>query len=194
MKEITKTSANRNRHRKQTALPPRRSAIHRILVPIDFSPASLCALDYGADRARELGATIILVHVLDPILVERRFVAPRLRAMKAETRLIKKKLLFLAKRRVATGTPVRPWLLNGEPSSAIIQAAAKTESDLIIMGSAGTKGFRRMLLGSVAHRVVRDAGCPVTIVPVPRSKNHKPPRLRLGAEGGERAAIVLMGS
>lgn len=177
-----------------TTASERRTKIRRILVPVDFSPSSLHALDYATDRAREWGASIILVHVLEPILAERRFVAPRLRTLKAEARFVKQRLLFLARKRVGTDTLVKPWLLNGEPSALILQAAAKTKSDLIIMGSVGRKGMRRLLLGSVAERVIRDADCPVTIVRAPRTQKQNPTRPGSKAARGERAAVVLMGS
>jgi adenylate kinase len=177
-----------------TPASDRGTKIRRILVPVDFSPASRYALDYAADRARDWGASIVLLHVLEPILVERRFVAPRLRTLKNEARLVKQRLLFLMRRRVGAETPVKPWLLNGEPSARIVQAAAKTGSDLIIMGSVGRKGIRRLLLGSVAENVIRKAECPVTIVRGPRPRKQKRAPLGLGTSRGERAAIVLMGS
>jgi adenylate kinase len=172
---------------------PSRTTIRRILVPVDFSPASLHALGYAADRAREWQAAIILMHVLEPIPVERRFVAPRLHTLKTEASLVKQRLLFLARTRVQAETSVQPWVLNGEPSALIPQARAKTESDLVIMGRVGRKGIRRLLLGSVAEQVIRNSKCPVTIPRAPQSQKQKPTRPGLGAGRGERAAIVLMG-
>jgi adenylate kinase len=180
-----------SKHSKVATQPAPRSVIRRILVPVDFSPASLAALDYAADRARESGAAIILLHVLEPMLAERRFVGSRLRTVKAEARFMKKRLLFLAKRRVDVATLVKSWLLNGEPGALILEAAAKAKSDLIIMGSVGKKGLRRLPLGSVAEHVIRNADCPVTIVRAPR--NQKPMQHGLGAGRGKRAAVVLMG-
>jgi adenylate kinase len=185
--------ANRSQNKMSTP-PARRTRIRRILVPVDFSPASLQALDYATDRARESGAAIILLHVLEPILAKSRFVAPRLRALKKDARRMKQRLLFLARRRVGAETPVKPWLLNGEPGALIIEAAAKTESDLIIMGSVGRKGMQRLLLGSVAERVIRNADCPVTIVRAPTAQRKKTKGPGLVANEGERVAVVLMGS
>jgi adenylate kinase len=181
--------------RSKMARPPtRRTGIRRILVPVDFSSASLAALDYAADRAREINAALILLHVVEPHLAERRFVAPRSRTLKTEVRLVKQRLLFLARTRIDAETPVKPWLLNGKPSALIIEAAAKTKSDLIIMGSGGRKGIRRLLLGSVAERVIRNADCPVTIVRAPRPLKHKSAPLGSRTGRGRRAAVVLMGS
>lgn len=204
MKQIDETTAKRSRQKKagvrkrlqsQMYTPPaRRTMIRRILVPVDFSPASLHALDYAVDRAREWSATIVLLHVLEPMLAESRFSAPRLSTLKTEVRLVKQRLLFLARKRVGARIPVKPWLLNGEAGEQILKAAERTGSDLIIMGSAGRKGLQRLLLGSVAERVVRNANCPVTIVRAPRPQKQRIKRSGWGAGFGERAAVVLMGS
>ncbi|MBK8253239.1 MAG: universal stress protein [Polyangiaceae bacterium] len=62
-------------------------------------------------------------------------------------------------------------LLTGAPAREIVWLAAHVEADLIVLGTHGRTGVRRALLGSVAERVVRTAGCPVF---VDRSKKHDP--------------------
>ncbi|MEZ4297327.1 MAG: universal stress protein [Polyangiaceae bacterium] len=62
-------------------------------------------------------------------------------------------------------------LLTGAPAREIVWLAAHVEADLIVLGTHGRTGVRRALLGSVAERVVRTAGCPVL---VERAKNHDP--------------------
>jgi nucleotide-binding universal stress UspA family protein len=57
--------------------------------------------------------------------------------------------------------PVTRHLLDGEPSRAIIRFAEAEDVDLIVMGTHGRGGLRRLLMGSVAEGVVRGAPCPV---------------------------------
>jgi len=52
----------------------------------------------------------------------------------------------------------------GEPDEAIVEAAQKNRADLIVMGCHGRTGFKRLLLGSVAERVIGRATCPVLVV------------------------------
>lgn len=171
------------------------SSIRRILVPVDFSLVSLHALSFATRQARESGAEILLLHVLDPILTQREFLTPKMRTLKAEARReIRQRLTSLAKRRV-TGDKVRAesWILDGEPGAVINEAADKGGCDLIIMGSVGRKGIGRFLLGSVAETVLREATCPVTIVPPLGRKIRKVRRESLLGEQKRGAAVVLIG-
>jgi len=52
-------------------------------------------------------------------------------------------------------------ILSGDPGAAICERAAEADIDLIVVGTSGTGGFKRALLGSVSDYVVRHAPCPV---------------------------------
>lgn len=58
---------------------------------------------------------------------------------------------------------------TGDPAEKIVALAAKVNADLVILGTHGRTGIKRLLLGSVAEKVVRLAGCPVLVV---REKKH----------------------
>ena len=60
-------------------------------------------------------------------------------------------------------------LLEGDPATAIVEAAEETGADLVVMGTSGRTGLTRLLMGSVAEEVLRHAPCPVLTVrgPVP---------------------------
>ncbi len=60
--------------------------------------------------------------------------------------------------------PARGLLWGGEPAREIVRAAEDEQVDLIVMGTYGRSGLSRLLLGSVADRVVRTAPCPVVTV------------------------------
>ncbi|MEK7715145.1 MAG: universal stress protein, partial [candidate division NC10 bacterium] len=72
----------------------------------------------------------------------------------------------------AAGIPVRWALEVGVPFEEIVKAAEKEGADMIVMGTHGRSGLNRLLLGSVAERVIRLAPCPVLTVRQPQGKEH----------------------
>jgi nucleotide-binding universal stress UspA family protein len=150
--------------------------LNTIFVPVDFSPSSLNALNFAVSLARRLGASIVLVHVLDLIYVSGRLDSRRLRSLRAEAHEDAERLLAgLAKRRVRPHVPVRHHLLKGTPSAKIVEMASRNGADLIVMGSEGRGGMKRFLVGSVAERVIHQAHCPVLFV---RKRFHCEPETR----------------
>jgi nucleotide-binding universal stress UspA family protein len=63
---------------------------------------------------------------------------------------------------------VRHVLLEGDPAAEIVRFAQDMNMDLIVMGTHGRTGLERMLMGSVAEKVMRDANCSVLVVKLPR--------------------------
>ena len=140
-------------------------AIHRILVPIDFSPDSLHALTYARDVAQRVGAELLLLCVMEPIYygAVMDFSEDLWRTSNAQLDRIATDL----KKR---GQRVRTRVQRGAPSQVIVDAAKNTGTDLIVMGTHGRTGLAHMLIGSVAERVVRTAHCPVLTVRRARRK------------------------
>lgn len=144
------------------------SRFKRLLVPTDFSPTAGIALQYAVDIA-PAGASIHVIHVVDEtgLLVaypEGMFLDPAvLRADLVES--AQRQLAdVIGKVSSATAT-VTMEVLVGRPVSAIVVEAAKTrKSDLIVIGTHGRNAFARLMLGSVAERVLRTAPCPVVTV------------------------------
>jgi len=62
--------------------------------------------------------------------------------------------------------------LEGEPASEIVRYARDAGMDLIVMGTHGRTGMERLLMGSVAEKVLRDAHCSVLVVKLPRGQTH----------------------
>ena len=139
-------------------------AIGLILVPVDFSTSSLHALDLAVALAKRFGASIKLLHVLDPMYAPGRFDATRLRSLRSDAlQDAKSKLAKLAKRHVKAHVTVRHRVLDGIAYAVIVETAAKANADMIVIGSEGRTGMRRFLVGSVAEKVIRHASCPVLI-------------------------------
>jgi nucleotide-binding universal stress UspA family protein len=62
------------------------------------------------------------------------------------------------------GVDVKAFVMSGKPAEAIIQIAGEHQADLILVGSHGRTGVERLLMGSVAERVIVLANCPVLVV------------------------------
>ncbi len=142
-----------------------------ILVPTDFSEHADQALAYAVDLATQLGATVHLVHAISvpAVGIPELGVAYSSVTMENAVDAAQKELEARAARlrdRVSLG-PVRVEV--GDARDVIDRAAETLSADLIVMGTHGRRGLRRMLLGSVAEAVVRSAPCPVLTVRTKKS-------------------------
>jgi universal stress protein A len=147
----------------------------RLLVPVDFSDASLGALEHAARLAREWDASLRIVHVVP---VDDGW----LQIGREEFRDLDKSLQEQAAhqlRAIATNLPHRIkaeiQVRIGRPAEEIAATAAETKTDLIILSTHGRTGLDRYFVGSVAERLVRLAACPVYLMPVGKKS---PPRDR----------------
>lgn len=119
----------------------------RILIASDFSTESQMALDEGLSLARRTGAAVVLVHAheaeqpgaqADPALDEAR-----------------QALAEIGESVAGTGIAISKALVTGPAADAICDAAVRMDADVVVLGTHGRTGFRRVLLGSIAERVVR---------------------------------------
>ena len=121
-------------------------AVREILVATDFSDEAEAAVHYAIDYAHRLGARLHVLHVLSQGEVE-------------VTRLLADTAAL-----AAPDVPVTVWSVAGDPAEEILRYAQAYPIDLIVVGTHGRTGFSRVLLGSVAERVVRGARSPVLTV------------------------------
>jgi nucleotide-binding universal stress UspA family protein len=140
------------------------AATQRILFATDFSPCSERALAVACSLARESGAQLILLYVLPPPIVHGELVARRQEPNYYEQ--CRKKLGELP---VPEGLRTDRLFEEGDPASVILRVAGDEKCDLIVMGTHGRTGLRRLLMGSVAENVLRKAKCPVLTVKTPFS-------------------------
>jgi nucleotide-binding universal stress UspA family protein len=136
--------------------------IHRILCPVDFSEYSLAALRQALAIARWHEADVTVLHVEDRLLQTARADA-RLRPHVSGSP--EDDVRTFAETAGASVRPIDVHVTAGEPAPAIVEHAKRETADLIVMGTQGRSGLSRVLLGSVAERVVREAPCPVMTVP-----------------------------
>jgi nucleotide-binding universal stress UspA family protein len=140
--------------------------IRSILCPVDFSSES-CTLVRGALAiAREEGATVTVVHALEPLLAQAV-------ALARERDWLEKKAYqeidqLLA--RAVVGSGIDPLTIQrrvryGEPHAEILAAAAEIDADLVVMGTEARRGIRRMFFGSTAASVLAHTTIPVLALP-----------------------------
>jgi|SRR5208282_2374448 len=146
----------------------------RILCPVDFDQNSLEALRLAVELAQERTATLQLLHVV-PLPPGPEVALPFVR-IEASARA---KLERLARRKVNRKVPCEVAIMLGDPGVEVVQAAKRLRSDLIVMATHGRKGLRRLVLGSVAEHVVREAPCPVLTVKPKAPVAESSPRQRV---------------
>jgi nucleotide-binding universal stress UspA family protein len=142
--------------------------IHTILHPTDFSSYSLDAFRLACSLARDHGARLVVMHVVIPPVATfgKGVMVPQPDVDNSE---LWQQLQHSQDE--APDVAIELRILEGEPAAEILDAAHETNCDLIVMGTHGRTGLRRLLMGSVAELVVRGALCPVlTVKSPPRTK------------------------
>ncbi len=148
------------------------AALRKILVPIDFSRESEAALDYAARLAASLGASLTLFHAsaAPPLMSAIVPGADSDADAERDARTAAQRLSTLGSQVRARGVEhVSVIVEPGTAIDAIVEHAARGRFDLIVMGTHGRTGIDRMVMGSVAERVVRLAPCPVMTIHLPRA-------------------------
>jgi nucleotide-binding universal stress UspA family protein len=139
--------------------------IEKILVPLDFSPSSLQALDYATSLAKRFRAAIHLIHVHPPDEAASTPGAAHLLLESAETiERLNEELTGIHRKRVEPFCPENCHVRGGQPYQEIVRLAREIDADLIALSTRGHSGLKRLLLGSTAERVVRSGPCPVLVV------------------------------
>jgi universal stress protein A len=141
--------------------------VQKILVPTDYSIPAEKALKYAIPFARQFGATITLVHIVDgdrypsfvPMEMERKRILQGLSEY-AESQMKKLEQRYAPEAPLSKKSIVR----TGKPYEEIVKVAGQLKADMIIMATHGYTGLKHTLLGSTAERVVRHARCPVLTV------------------------------
>ena len=134
------------------------------LCPTDFSEDSRQAIDFAAELVRPGGAGITLLRVIEtPVSYSGELPDPAL-IRELDQRSAAQLEAWAARLRSAVSVPVTTRCRVGWPGAEILAAIDHDPSiDLVVMGSHGRTGIKRVLLGSVAEKVVRHARCPVCV-------------------------------
>ncbi|MBI3407983.1 MAG: universal stress protein [Planctomycetes bacterium] len=136
-----------------------------ILHPTDFSDYSRHAFQIALDLAKEYGASLLILHVVETLGPENLTFGEVSGQLEPEAY---RERLRTDLQRVAppAGSSVRfvHLLAEGDPTAEITRAAKEHACGLIVMGTHGRTGLRRLLMGSVAEQVIRHAESPVLTV------------------------------
>jgi nucleotide-binding universal stress UspA family protein len=135
----------------------------KLLLATDLSDASSAATDEAFRLAERLGASLLIVSVIDPgslLLPGGRF---RVRVDQVRENREQAAQVLVERGREA-GVPVSFLVWTGDPGDMIVSAAEAEHVDMIVVGSHGRGAVGRLFIGSVSEHVVRNAPCPVLVV------------------------------
>ena len=146
----------------------------KICIALDTSPSAQKVAELGYDYAKALNAEVTLVHVVndvsyystnyDPIMGYTGFLTADTFEMVEGLEVEAEKFLKSSAKHLK-GTTIKTKVLEGDPSSAILDFARDWGADLIIMGTHSKSGFASFLMGSIAVDVVKNSKIPTLIIP-----------------------------
>ena len=150
----------------------------RILVTTDFSASSVVAVPAAAELASHFGAELLLVHVLPvdtptpwdiPPYADFGLAALPLPEYETQVRQeVERRLDQVAAKQVPEGVALRAIVGRGDAASEIGRIAGEERADLVVIATHGWTGWRHLVFGSVAERVLREATCPVLTIRRPQ--------------------------
>jgi len=158
--------------RAKSAPAPVLLRIKSILVPIDFSASSKKALEYAVPFARQFGAKLTLLHVVEPVATPDFANSFPLMMENDKVKAASRGQLehIIKEQAIATKLVEKTLVRFGRSFHEIADAARTLKVDLIIISTHGYTGLKHALLGSTTERVVRHAPCPVLVV---REREHE---------------------
>ena len=135
--------------------------IRNILCGVDFSESGNHAYEYAVAIARRHGAMIELLHVMEPSAYAKDLPLEGEENDETFEASLRDELQKMAD---TADVPVQVKLAAGVPYLEIVDRAKSLPADFVVIGTHGRTGFKHLLIGSVAERVVRLAPCPVLTV------------------------------
>jgi nucleotide-binding universal stress UspA family protein len=137
----------------------------KILCPVDFFPGSRHAFEYALKLAKNYGARVVALHVVEPVIptvYEPAFSVPNLtnELEKESKRLMKD----LASKATKAGVPFESQVRLGDIPTEIRRSVEKTKIDLVVVSTHGSKGFERWLIGSVTEKLMRHCPVPMLVI------------------------------
>ncbi len=142
----------------------------RILVPVDGSAASMMGLRHAIGLAKDQGARLRVLNIVDDLIMAPMMMEPSgadlthiLDSLRAEGQKVLKKAAAVAEKSAVKAETVQLESRGQPVSDAILADARRSRADVIVMGTHGRQGLNRLLLGSDAERVLREAAVPVLL-------------------------------
>lgn len=150
----------------------------KILIAIDYNPTAQDIVEAGYSLAKSMNAEITLLHVVadytyyssldySPIMGFDSFSNLGMLQTNTVTELQSAAEDYLQKTKVHLGDPaIKTLVKDGDSGEAILDAAKELNADIIVMGSHSRRGLEKILMGSVAEKVLRNSKIPLFIIPV----------------------------
>ena len=137
----------------------------KILIATDGSDYTKNAVDHGIDLAKNTGAKLLTIYVVDTAAFAS---IPMDAAWESMYELLRQEgdvaMKYVAEKAEKEGVEVEENIIEGHPADEIIKYSEKNSISLIVLGTLGKSGLDRFLLGSVAEKVVRNSKIPVLVV------------------------------
>jgi nucleotide-binding universal stress UspA family protein len=134
----------------------------RILVPVDFDQSSLSMLELAAKIAQQNDGTVYVLHIV-PVDMDVSGMPQYVDLIKGQENIDREKLNVIVAQHLAG---VKSEILDemGPPADVITEVAVKLAVDLIALVTHGRRGLARLVEGSIAEKVLRNAPCPVLAI------------------------------
>jgi len=158
----------------------------KVLIAIDYNPTAQDIAKKGYELARSMNAQTILLHVVadytyyssldySPIMGFDSFSNLGILQTDTVTELHNAAQDYLNKTKQYLGGEdnIQTLVKDGDPGQAIIDAAKEMEADVIVMGSHSRRGLEKILMGSVAEKVLRNSSWPLFIIPVVENEKNE---------------------
>jgi nucleotide-binding universal stress UspA family protein len=139
-----------------------------VLSALDFSEASYKALQSAIELAVHFRANVVLVHVISdtpPTAADAAYVLDGREGYEQDQKQAAEQQLSLIRHAMLPNIQSRSVILQGDAAKEIVRVAAEEEADVIVIATHGTSGWRHLVFGSVAEKVVRHADRPVLVIP-----------------------------
>lgn len=139
--------------------------LKKIVVATDFSDTSLGAVETALSLAQESGAALYLLHVVEgPVGIDPVVGSTLATSVEGMKEAALRHLQTLIPANLGQNLSIEKVVIEGKPSHAIAEFARRQGADMIVVGTHGRAGLTRMLLGSTAEHLLREAPCQVLVV------------------------------
>ncbi len=142
--------------------------MNTVIAPIDFSRASRGVIDEAIRIAQSVHGRVVVMHVVKPAMFASKLAPLSATAveMTAEVeRAARAQLQLMQRRLMRKGISVETVCTTGSPIRSIVEQAATQSARYIVLGAHGHSALRQWVVGGTASGVLKQAGCPVVVVP-----------------------------
>ncbi len=153
-----------------------------LVLPVDFTDASMDAYEYAVQVAKWFDAPLTLVHAIEPLSYSLDFTLTHPLQDRMNREKVEQRLRNLTEVLSQQGLTARYELINKPSVEAIKEVGASQQADLILMGTHGRKGLARMILGSTTFQLLEKSPYPVLTVKSPKFEggHHPTPSTETG--------------